>query len=187
MTSRLPLRAAILVVAVFVAVALLVLRPDGDAADPVPAGHGRVVDVVDGDTLRLDIGGEEETVRLLGIDTPEVRHPTRPVECYGAEASDRLAALTPPGAVLRLERDEEARDHYGRLLLYVHATAADGSEIFVNRQMVLEGAAVALAIDPNDAHRDVLADAERQARDAERGLWGACGGPGVPVDPLSDR
>ena len=176
--------AVALVAAIVVAVVVLV---DAGTDDPLPAGQARVVDVVDGDTLVLDVAGARETTRLLGIDTPEVHHPTRPVECWGAEASARLAELAPAGTLVRIERDEEARDHYGRLLAYVFAPSPDGAEIFVNLQLVADGAAVALPIDPNDAHRGEIAEAERTARDGGAGLWGACGGPGVALDPVADR
>jgi micrococcal nuclease len=152
-----------------------------------PPGSARVVDVVDGDTLRVQLDGVTETVRLLGIDTPETQHPTKPVECFGAEASARLAELAPVGSVVRLERDVEARDHYDRLLAYVYVTGGEGTEILANTSMVSDGYAVALAIDPNRAHRSEIATLEQQARASGAGLWGACGGPGVAVDAVTGR
>ena len=152
-----------------------------------PPGSARVVEVVDGDTLRVQVDGTTETVRLLGIDTPETRHPTKPVECFGAEASERLAELAPAGAVVRLERDVEARDHYDRLLAYIYVTGGDGTEVLANTSMVADGYAVALAIDPNRAHRSEIAALEQQARASAAGLWGACGGPGVAVDAVTGR
>lgn len=175
---------ALVVVLLVLLGALLAGRDTGES---LPAGTARVVDVVDGDTVVLDLAGTRETTRLLGIDTPEVHHPTRPVECWGAEASARLAELTPPGTLVRVERDEEARDHYDRMLAYLFVTTADGDEVFVNEQLVADGAAVTLPIDPNDAYRHELASAEGAARGEGRGLWGTCGGPGVPLDPLSGR
>ena len=93
-------------------------------------GTATVVAVSDGDTIDVDFGGEVEPVRLLGIDTPETHHPTRPVECYGAEASARTAELLPEGTEVHLVRDVEARDRYGRLLAYVYRAEDD---LFVNR------------------------------------------------------
>lgn len=148
------------------------------------AGTARVVSVVDGDTVVLELDGRRETVRLLGIDTPETSHPTRPVECFGAEASARLAELTPAGSVVRVERDTEARDHYGRLLLYLHRSDDD---LFVNHALVADGFAATLHVDPNGAYRATLAEAEAEARAGGLGLWGACGGPGVALDPLNNR
>jgi micrococcal nuclease len=136
------------------------------------AGHPVVVEVIDGDTLVARIDGREETVRLLGIDTPETVHPSRPPECFGAEASARLAELLPPGTPVRAERDVEGRDAYGRLLLHLHR--ADG--LFVNHELVAAGFATTLVIPPNGAYASLLGQAERTARAEGRGLWGACGG-----------
>ena len=139
---------------------------------------GRVVGVMDGDTLVVDLNGRSETIRLLGIDTPETVHPDRPPECFGAEASGRLALLLAPGAAVRITRDVEARDRYGRLLAYVERLS-DG--LVVNRSLVERGFAAALHIDPNDSMRHELAAAETRARVAGLGLWSACGGPHEPL------
>lgn len=155
--------------------------PAGDRPAPDVA---TVVSIVDGDTVVIDLGGTDERVRLIGIDTPETVHPTRPVECYGAESTDRITELIPPGSVVRLERDVEWRDHYGRLLLYLFRADDD---LFVNEALVAEGYAATWHIDPNGAHRSTLAAAEQAARGEGRGLWSACGGPGVPLDPLASR
>jgi micrococcal nuclease len=138
---------------------------------PPSPGTGRVDQVVDGDTVELRLTRRGETARLLGIDTPETVDPDEPVGCYGPEASARTKALLPPGTEVRLTRDVEARDRYGRLLVYV-VRAADG--LFVNRALVAEGYARTLPIAPNDAHRAELARAQSAARAAGRGLWGAC-------------
>jgi micrococcal nuclease len=137
----------------------------------LPAGQGTVIRSVDGDTVDVRIGGADERVRLLGIDTPETVDPRRPVGCFGKEASQRTAALIPPGTVVRLERDVEARDKYGRLLAHVYRVD-DGT--YVNLTLLAEGFATTLTIKPNVAHTDELAAASRAARAAKRGLWGAC-------------
>jgi micrococcal nuclease len=185
--SRTTARLLLAVVALAALIVAVVLIGSPGAVEVLPAGSARVVEVIDGDTVVLDVGGTRETARLLGIDTPEVHHPTKPVECGGAEASARLGELLPPGRVVRIERDQEARDHYGRMLAYLFVAAADGGEAFVNELLVREGAAVTLPIDPNDAYRGPLAAAEAEARRGDAGLWGACGGPGVALDPLVGR
>ena len=141
-------------------------------------GIATVVADTDGDTIEVSIGGHEESVRLLGIDTPETHHPTKPVECYGAEASARTAELVPPGSQVRLVRDVEARDRYDRLLAYVYRTEDD---LFVNLSLVTDGFADTLDIAPNEAHAAELGAAVARARAAGTGLWGACGGADVPV------
>ena len=134
-----------------------------------PAGGGAVVvEVVDGDTLVVRVGGRDEDVRLLGIDTPETKHPTEPVECFGKEASRHLTGLLPPGARVRLERDVEARDRFGRLLAYVYRVD-DG--LFVNLDLAAGGFAAALTIPPNGAHNQELLAAIADARAAGAGLW----------------
>jgi micrococcal nuclease len=143
-----------------------------------PAGLATVVEVIDGDTLVVDIAGADEHVRLIGIDTPETVAPDRPDECFGAEASQRLAELAPPGTALRLERDVEARDQYDRLLAYAYR-ARDG--MFLNLAQVTGGFAEPLAYPPNTAHRADFERAARQARVAGAGLWAACGSADVPL------
>lgn len=145
-----------------------------------PAGTAVVVRVVDGDTLVADVGGHEEHVRLIGIDTPETLAPDRPVECFGAEASNRLTELLPAGTAIRLERDVEPRDRYDRLLAYVFRSD-DG--LFVNLAQLEGGYAEAKEYPPNTARRPELDGAERSARAAATGLWGTCGGPDTPVAP----
>ncbi len=111
-----------------------------------------------------------ERIRLIGIDTPETKDENSPVECYGPEATALTELLVPPGTAVRLERDLEARDDYGRLLAYVHRS--DG--LFVNLELARQGAATVLSIRPNTAYADVIADAVDDARRAGRGLWSAC-------------
>jgi micrococcal nuclease len=154
---------------------LLVACATGCAHGSAPSTDGRatVVRLIDGDTVVVKVGGREEHVRLIGIDTPETHKPGTPVECYGPEAAARLAQLIPPGTVVRLERDREARDVYGRLLAYVYR---DSDGMFVELTMAHGGFAGPLSIAPNTAHTPELAAAASDARAAGRGLWGACGG-----------
>jgi micrococcal nuclease len=147
------------------------------AGRPAPAV---MVRDVDGDTIVARIGGHLERVRLLGIDTPETKDPRKPVQCYGHEASSRTRSLLPPGTALRVARDVEARDRYGRLLLYVWR-ASDG--LFVNRELAADGDASLLTFRPNTAHEPELSAAVDRARQLGRGLWGRCGGPGRPLGP----
>jgi micrococcal nuclease len=135
------------------------------------ASAARVVAVVDGDTVEVEVGGRTEHVRLLGIDTPETVDPNRPVGCFGPEASARTAELLPEGTEVRLQRDVEGRDHFGRLLAYVFR--ADDAT-FVNELLLAEGYAEVLVIEPNGAYAPQLRAAESAARAAGAGLWGSC-------------
>ncbi|HEX2851481.1 MAG TPA: thermonuclease family protein [Acidimicrobiales bacterium] len=147
------------------------------------AGRIVVTKEVDGDTIRVRIGGApEERVRFIGVDTPETHGPGGLRECFGQEAARRTAELIPIGTEVRLVRDAEARDKYGRLLAYVYR-ARDG--LFVNLSLAQEGFAAALTIPPNVAHADEFVKAAADARTAGRGLWGRCGGPDTPITQQS--
>ena len=143
------------------------------------AGCARSIDgvavrkTIDGDTLEVVIDGRRERVRLLGIDTPETKHPTKPVECFGPEAAAFLATLLPPGTQVRALRDIEARDRFGRLLLHLFVDV-QGVPTHVNAEIVRGGYARLLAIPPNTAYSAELGRALAEARRDRRGLWGAC-------------
>jgi micrococcal nuclease len=163
----------VLLVVVALAVRARLADDGGDPGDGAADGRASVERVVDGDTIRVRLGGRDETVRLIGIDTPETVDPRSPVECFGEEASDHTKALLPEGTAVRLVADVEARDRYDRLLAYVYRD--DGT--FVNLALVEDGYASVLTFPPNVAHVSELTAAAARARDAGRGLWGACGGP----------
>lgn len=171
-------------IALFVlALAVVAARsPSSPGGDDAAAGEATVVRVVDGDTVVVDVDGATESVRLIGIDTPESVARDRPNECYGTEAADRLRALLPPGTTVRLTRDVEPRDVYDRLLAYVERSA-DG--LSVNVAQLSDGFAEAKHYPPNTAHRDDFEQAERAARQAGLGLWSACGSPDVTLPPVA--
>lgn len=168
---RTPLAVLVAVLAAVASVAGTCSRGDGSPAAPDEPGAAVVSRIVDGDTLRARIAGRTETVRLIGIDTPESVKPGTPVECFAKEAAARLGELVPPGTVVRLERDVEARDRYGRLLAYVFRRR-DG--VFVNLALARDGFANVATYPPNVAHTADFVAAVAEARRADRGLWGAC-------------
>lgn len=145
------------------------------AALPVPSGAQRAtVDRhVDGDTVILrgqgrgPLPGTPMRVRLLQIDTPEV---FGQVECFGPQASARTAELLPVGATVRVQADQRALDRYGRALLLLW----DDSGRSIQEILVREGFAGVLHLEPNDLGLAPLQRAEREARAARRGRWGAC-------------
>lgn len=137
-------------------------------------GKATVVAVIDGDTIDVEIGGREERVRLIGIDTPETKRPDTPVECFGPEASAFTATLLPPGTTVRIDRDIVGRDDYGRLLGYVHLQGDDGASTFVNLEIIRMGYARPLTIAPNDTYAGDFARAARDAEADDLGLWSAC-------------
>ena len=131
--------------------------------------RAEVLDVIDGDTIEVLIGGREEDVRYIGVDTPESVAPGEPVECFGVQASEFNSQLV-GGERVRLVFDDERRDQYGRLLAYVYV-----GDTFVNAELVRDGFARTLTIAPNTDFAERLDRLARRAGAAGRGLWGACG------------
>ncbi len=146
----------------------------GSESEP---GQASVHRVIDGDTIEVVIDDQIHLVRLLGIDTPETVHPTKPEQCYGRQASDALSRALPVGSVVQLTKDQQARDHFDRLLLYVHRD--DG--LFINQWLVEEGLADAVFYEPNTHHRTAFSRAANRATAEAIGLWGACEGPDQPL------
>lgn len=134
---------------------------------------GTVVEVIDGDTVDLSLADHRQRVRLIGIDTPETKHPTKPVQCYGPEATSFIESLLPRGTKIHIERDTEARDAYDRLLVYLYR---DSDNMFINLELVLQGYAHVLTIEPNLAYMERFVAASRDAQSNSRGLWQACRG-----------
>ncbi len=133
--------------------------------------NSQLIRVVDGDTVVVRFDGEvkDSKIRLLGINTPEVVDPRKPVECFGKEASKRMHALV-DGKRLLLKADSLAdeRDKYDRLLRNIYLS--DGTD--VNALLVREGYAYAYLSFPLDpARKRELKKLEQDARIAQRGLW----------------
>lgn len=149
-------------------------RPGPVVAVPRTAQAAVVVRHVDGDTVWLRGSGSgplrpdtDTKVRILEVDTPEV---TGPAECFGREASAFTARLLPVGSMVRVEADREPRDRFGRALLYLWTDAG----IFVEEALLRDGYARAVVFGRNDRYIRQLTAVESGAREARRGLWGAC-------------
>ena len=154
--------------------ALLIGLASCSNSSPPPNGQPdlvKIADVIDGDKVDIDINGRTERVRLIGVNTPETKHPTKPIECFGPEASEYMTQLLPKGTTVRIERDVEARDRYGRMLLYLYL----GSDnLFINLDLVARGYGMPMSIEPNTFHRNDFVRAAAQAEAADVGLWKAC-------------
>lgn len=124
--------------------------------------------VTDGDTLHVIMGDQDETVRLIGINTPETVDPRRTVECFGKESSDRMKELA-KGKIVRLEYDDtqSLRDTYGRLLAYVYLE--DGQ--MINRKMIAEGYAYEYTYMTPYMYQGEFRELQNLAQSAKRGLW----------------
>jgi len=141
----------------------------------------RVVRVIDGDTIEARIGGRDEDVRLIGVDTPETVKPDTPVQCFGERAS-HFTKRRLTGRRVRLVFGVERRDVYGRLLAYVYLAQGtfDGSQHaqthqwLFNAVLARRGLARPLTIPPNDRFAPRFERLAVAAARAGRGLWGAC-------------
>ncbi len=133
----------------------------------------RVVKVIDGDTIKLEDG---RVIRYIGVDTPETVHPSKPIQCYGKEASNKNRELV-EGKKVEIEKDVSETDKYGRLLRYIWV-----GDIFVNEYLVREGFAHSFTYPPDVKYQDRFREAERKAREEGKGLWGSyCDNWGAPV------
>jgi micrococcal nuclease len=170
--GRLPSLGSILLLIAGLAI-LLASRGDGEA-DPradrrIPERvDALVVEVVDGDTARMRVAGHEESVRYIGIDTPESVIPGERPECFGKRSAALNRTLV-EGEHVTLVLGAERRDHYGRLLAYVYL-----GDRLVNAEIIRRGFARTLAIAPNTNFADRFARLQQAAANAGRGLWGAC-------------
>ena len=156
---------------ILVAVALSLLVSCSSGATTENEVLITILKVVDGDTVDIDIKGNTERVRLIGVNTPETKHPTKPIECFGPEASAYLTQLLPKGTHVRIERDIEARDRYGRMLLYLYR---ESDNLFINLDLVSHGYGTPMSIEPNTFHRNDFVHAAALAETTNEGLWKAC-------------
>lgn len=140
--------------------------PAPKSADEPAGGQATVVRIIDGDTIVADVSGSEETVRLLNIDTPETKHPDKPVECLGVEATSYLKSLLSPGDSITLEYDVERLDKYGRTLAGVYK-----DDSLVNADIAAAGLGVAVLFPPNERFYDEVKAAEAEAQKGGEGLF----------------
>ncbi len=126
------------------------------------SGGGVVARVIDGDTVLLESG---DRVTYIGVDAPEIVHPRKPVEPFGREAYRRNRELV-EGKQITLHFDNRRRDRYNRIPAYVFSAG-----VFVNAELVRRGLARVVNERPGGQYAMLLAEAEREARQANRGVW----------------
>lgn len=195
MRARRPLlRSLVLLVALTLVLLPALAGQPASAAEPeweIPDDAERVelYDVVDGDTVDVDVAQDngrvrEERIRLIGIDTPETSYSFgNEPECFGPEATKKTESLLVAADEIWVSADVEDTDRYDRLLRYVWYLAPGDDRVhFLNRELVAEGYALAKEYRPNTAYADELEDAEEVAITQGRGLWLACDGS-VSLDP----
>ena len=128
--------------------------------------RGEVVRVIDGDTLLALVDGDEITIRLLNIDTPETKDPSEPVQCLGPEATEFLTQRLPVGSEIELEYDQERTDRYDRTLAAVYE-----SDSLINAEIASEGLGVPVLFEPNRAFLPPVEEAYADAQEQGRGLF----------------
>lgn len=132
-----------------------------------------LIDVVDGDTVKVMYNGEKETVRFIGIDTPESVNPDESKNTeYGVMASDYTKELLKNTQKVYLQFDTEERDRYGRLLAYIWLTP-DTSDIhnMLNYIVISDGYAYHLEVKPNTYYSKDFIAASENAKLNNQGLW----------------
>ncbi len=127
-----------------------------------------VTQVVDGDTIKININGKEETLRLIGLDTPETVDPRKEVQCYGKEASNKAKELLSNRKV-RIETDasQGTTDKYGRMLAYAYRE--DG--LFYNKHMIEQGYAHEYTYGTPYKYQSEFKTAQKNAQASQLGLW----------------
>ncbi len=138
--------------------------------------------VTDGDTVRLNYEGTVQSIRMIGVDTPETRDPRKPVQCYGAEASRfTKEILLKQNVTISFDETQGIRDKYDRLLVYIWLP--DGR--LFNQLLISEGYAFEYTYNTPYIYQAEFVAAENDARTAQRGLWAptSCNGVASPVTP----
>lgn len=133
-----------------------------------------IVRVIDGDTVDVDINGQTERIRLIGLDTPETVDPRKPVQCFGKEASDKAKSIL-TGQKVKIETDpsQGLRDKYGRLLAYIFLP--DGT--LFNQTMIEEGYGHEYTYNLPYKYQTEFKASQVRVRELKKGLWadGVCG------------
>lgn len=139
-------------------------------AQPIRGVEAEVMRVIDGDSIRVSLSGDEVSIRAIGIDAPEPRHPSTPAQCFGREAADRAEELL-EGQTVVLEYDESQGrfDAYGNTLAYLWLP--DGR--LYTTVMLEEGFAIEYTFDAPYAHLSEHLEAEARAKKNDLGLWAA--------------
>lgn len=146
------------------------------ASSPEPPSGmvaAQVVKVVDGDTITVRLNGQELRVRYILVDTPETKHPSRPVEPFGPEAAAANEELV-GGKTVFLEKDVSETDQHGRLLRYVYV-----DDLMVNEELLRQGLARVSTFPPDVKYVDRFLEVQAEAQAAGVGIWGS-------IDPGAD-
>lgn len=175
------MRAAPIILVLFAVIVITNLGSGIDAGGIFPelkaegrTVRGKVVRVIDGDTLEVRTAQGKETVRMLGIDTPETVRPGVAVECGGPQASAFMKRLA-EGTSVKLVTDptQDERDRYGRLLAYVYPSFG---QVTYQQRILAAGWAEVYVYGRKFRRHKIFAEAEGRARAKGAGVWSLCGG-----------
>lgn len=136
-----------------------------EAAAPKNTIATKVTKVVDGDTIEVDLKGKKETVRMILIDTPETKHPSKCIQLYGPEAS-KYTTDTLLNKNIKLELGIQERDKYGRILAYIYI-----NDKMFNKTLLEKGLARVAVYPPNTQYLDELKKVEANAKKKKIGIW----------------
>ena len=140
----------------------------------VSTSSARVVRVIDGDTIELE---DKQKLRYIGMDTPELHDPRKPVQCFAQEAYEKNKELV-EGKVVILEKDGSEKDRYGRLLRYVYLPQQEkettSSGFMINDYLVRQGFAHSVSYPPDIKYQEQFSSAQTEAREKNLGLWNLC-------------
>jgi len=141
-----------------------------DTVQAPQPGYYTVTKFTDGDTIDVNMDGHNETVRFIGVDTPETHKPNSPVQCFGPQAADNTKKLIGTNPV-RLEADplDTDRDRYGRLLRYVYLP----DNTLVQANIIQNGYGFAYTLFPF-SKKDEFKGYQATAQNAKAGLWSVC-------------
>lgn len=139
-----------------------------------------ITQVIDGDTVKVDIQGNSYKLRMIGVDTPETVHPNKPVQYFGKEASN-FTKKNLTGKKVYLEKDVSTTDRYSRLLRYIwlekprslkNPTIGEIESKMFNGILLRYGFAHAASFPPDVKYQDLFKQIEKKAEARGEGLWG---------------
>jgi micrococcal nuclease len=159
------------------------VAPSPTAAPTPELLAGTVVEVVDGDTIHVQLPSGVEKVRIIGIDTPETVDPNRPASCFGPEATAfAKETLAGKGVTLEIDPTQDRRDRFDRLLAHVHV----GDALYA-AEAIAGGYGIHYVYERPSVHAAELAAAQASAKAADLGIWASCDGRvDLPLPPVVD-
>jgi len=125
----------------------------------------RILSVIDGDSIVVEIEGKNYEVRYIGIDAPEMSDSDKPAEFMAKEALEKNKELI-TGKIVKLEKDVSETDKYGRLLRYIYV-----EDMMINAELVRLGYAYAKSYPPDIKYNDLLLKCQREAKENKLGIW----------------